>query len=60
MSERPERGLFSGDLGSMNEGPKLNDRAPDFTLKAPDGKSAVQLSKLFGAKPVVLVFGSFT
>lgn len=54
------RGLFSGELGSMNEGPKLNDRAPDFTLKTADGKSTVHLAKLIGPKPVVLVFGSFT
>jgi hypothetical protein len=54
------RGLFSGELGSMNEGPALNDLAPDFTLRTSDGKSTVQLAKLLGKKPVVLVFGSFT
>jgi hypothetical protein len=54
------RGLFSGELGSMNEGPKLNDPAPDFTLKTSDGKDTIQLSKRIGPKPVVLVFGSFT
>jgi hypothetical protein len=54
------RGLFAGELGSMNEGPKLNDPAPDFTLKTVDGKDTVQLSKLIGAKPVALIFGSFT
>ncbi|HTU89691.1 MAG TPA: hypothetical protein VMF69_06300 [Gemmataceae bacterium] len=54
------RGLFAGDLGSMNEGPKLNEPAPDFTLKTPDGKDTIQLSKRIGVKPIVLVFGSFT
>jgi hypothetical protein len=54
------RGLFSGELGSINEGPKLNDPAPDFTLKTSDGKGTIQLSKQIGPKPVVLVFGSFT
>jgi hypothetical protein len=54
------RGVFSGELGSIHEGPKLNDPAPDFTLKKVDGKGTVQLSKLIGPKPVVLVFGSFT
>lgn len=54
------RGLFAGELGSMNEGPKLNERAPDFTLKTVDGKQTVQLAKLLGPKPMVLVFGSFT
>ncbi len=53
------RGLFAGDLGSMNEGPKLNDPAPDFSLKTVDGK-VVELAKLAPGKPVVLVFGSFT
>jgi hypothetical protein len=54
------RGLFSGELGSMNEGPKLNDPAPDFTLKTSDGKETIHLAKRIGPKPVVLVFGSFT
>jgi hypothetical protein len=54
------RGLFAGELGSMNEGPKLNEPAPDFTLKTSDGKEFVQLSKRIGPKPIVLVFGSFT
>jgi hypothetical protein len=54
------RGLFAGELGSMNEGPKVNESAPDFTLKSADGKDTVQLAKLLGSKPVVLVFGSFT
>jgi hypothetical protein len=54
------RGLFSGDLGSLNEGPKLNDPAPDFTLKTSDGKATIQLAKQIGPRPVVLVFGSFT
>jgi hypothetical protein len=54
------RGLFAGDLGSMSEGPRLNDPAPDFTLKTADGKDTIQLSKRIGPKPIVLVFGSFT
>jgi hypothetical protein len=54
------RGLFAGELGSMSEGPKLNEPAPDFTLKTADGKSTVQLAKLVRYKPVVLAFGSFT
>jgi hypothetical protein len=54
------RGLFAGELGSMNEGPKVNESAPDFTLKTSDGKEVVQLSKRLGTKPAVLVFGSFT
>lgn len=54
------RGLFSGEIGSMAEGPAPGDPAPDFTLRTPDGKSAVTLSKLVGRKPVVLVLGNFT
>jgi hypothetical protein len=54
------RGFFAGEIGSMNEGPKLNEQAPRFTLKTVDGKASVDLEKLIGPKPVVLVFGSFT
>ncbi len=42
------RGLFSGEIGSMSEGPQLGDAAPDFALKTLDGKETVTLSKLVG------------
>lgn len=54
------RGLFANELGSMNEGPHVDETAPDFTLKTTDGKETVQLAQLVGPKPVVLVFGNFT
>lgn len=54
------RGLFTGELGSFSEGPKLNQRAPDFTLTTHDGKRTIRLGQFKGQKPVVLVFGSFT
>jgi hypothetical protein len=54
------RGLLSGELGSLFEGPDLGQKAPDFVLETPDGKQEVRLSDHFGKKPVVLVFGSFT
>lgn len=54
------KAFMDGDLGSWFEGPALEKRAPDFTLKTPDGKSAITLSDSFGSKPVVLIFGSFT
>jgi thiol-disulfide isomerase/thioredoxin len=54
------RALYEGSLGSMHEGPQINQPAPDFTLKTVDGKESVQLAKLIGKKPVVLVLGNFT
>ena len=54
------RGLFNQEIGSLQPGPKLDEVAPDFTLKTNDGKSEITLSKLVGPKPVVLIFGNFT
>jgi thiol-disulfide isomerase/thioredoxin len=54
------RALYASELGSLQDGPHLDEAAPDFTLKSPDGKQTIQLSKLMGPKPVVLVFGNFT
>ena len=51
--------LLTGQMGSLEDGPLLNDPAPDFTLKVQDGDKKVTLSELKG-KPVVLIFGSFT
>ena len=54
------RGLFSGEIGSMSEGPKLGEKAPDFSLKTADGNETITLSKQIGTKPLVLIFGNFT
>ena len=54
------RGLFRQEIGSLQPGPKVDESAPDFTLKTNDGKAEITLSRLLGPKPVVLVFGSFT
>lgn len=54
------RGLMAGEIGSLQEGPALNDPAPDFELTTVDGDQVIRLSSLFGQKPVVLVFGNFT
>jgi thiol-disulfide isomerase/thioredoxin len=54
------RGLFRQEIGSLQPGPKLDESAPDFTLKTNDSKAEISLSKVIGPKPVVLVFGSFT
>jgi Iodothyronine deiodinase/EF hand len=48
------------ELGPFAPGPRLDEPAPDFTLRTDDGRESVTLSKVVGAKPVVLVFGNFT
>ena len=40
--------------------PKIGDPAPDFELRDINGENPIQLSIFQGAKPVVLIFGSFT
>jgi len=54
------RGLVAGEIGSLQEGPKVGEPAPDFDLKTHDGKGRVRLADLLGKKPVVLTFGNFT
>lgn len=54
------KGLLNGELGSMLEGPAIDQPAPDFTLSTQDGKRRIALADYRGKKPVVLVFGSFT
>ena len=53
-------GLFTGEVGSLQEGPQLNEPAPDFALKTQDGERTIRLSQVIGSKPVVLCFGNFT
>ncbi|MFO0819604.1 MAG: deiodinase family protein [Pirellulales bacterium] len=53
-------GFFAGELGSMQEGPAVEELAPDFELETFDGRRKVQLSSLRGDRPVVLCFGNFT
>ena len=54
------QGLFTGEVGSLQEGPRVNDPAPGFTLKTQDGKQTIRLADVIGNKPVVIVFGNFT
>ncbi len=54
------RGLFAGEIGSLNEGPAVDQPAPNFTLNTPDGKQTVELARLVGPRPIVLVLGNFT
>jgi thiol-disulfide isomerase/thioredoxin len=54
------RGLLRGEVGSLNEGPKVDQAAPDFQLTTQDGGRTIRLSEQLGSKPIVLVFGNFT
>jgi hypothetical protein len=54
------KGVLSGELGSMREGPGIDNKGPDFELATEDGKRSIRLSRFRDEKPVVLVFGSFT
>lgn len=54
------QGLFTSEVGSLQEGPNPGDLAPDFSLKTHDGSRQIRLSEVVGSKPVVLVFGNFT
>ena len=53
-------GILSGELGSLREGPGIDQPAPDFELETQDHKQTIRLSTFQNEKPVVLVFGSFT
>ncbi len=53
-------GLCNGELGSYQEGPRVGQHAPDFTLTTQDGGQRLRLAQYRGQKPVVLIFGSFT
>jgi Ca2+-binding EF-hand superfamily protein len=51
---------ISGDVGSLSEGPAVDEEAPYFTLATMDGKGRLDLARHRGTKPLVLIFGSFT
>jgi hypothetical protein len=51
---------ISGDVGSLSEGPAVDEAAPYFTLATVDGKGKLDLGRHRGNKPLVLIFGSFT
>jgi EF hand len=64
-SEGPSRltllkGLFSGEIGSCFEGPRLGQEGPAFSLQTHDKARRISLADYRGKKPVVLIFGSFT
>jgi hypothetical protein len=54
------RGFVSGELGSIHEGPRIGQRAPDFDLPDHYRERRLRLSQYRDKKPVVLIFGSFT
>lgn len=54
------RGFASGELGSISEGPRIEERAPDFELPDHKRQRRLRLSQYRDKKPVVLIFGSFT
>ena len=54
------KGVLTGELGSLKEGPAIGDKAPDFELETQDGERFYRLSRFRTEKPVVLIFGSFT
>ncbi len=54
------QGLLSGSIGSLQEGPSIDDLAPDFELETVEGDKTIRLSTLVGSKPIALVFGNFT
>ena len=58
--ERLLKGMLNGELGAFDEGPRLNQPAPDFALKTLDGQQTIRLSDRIGRKPLVLMFGNFT
>jgi len=54
------RGLFAGEIGSISEGPRVDETAPAFTLRTVDGKGSLSPLNGRNRKPLVLIFGSFT
>ncbi|SRR5579871_1587086 len=55
------KGLFEGEIGSFQEGPKVGRLAPDFSLPRHDDEGKIiTLGQFRGKRPVVLIFGSFT
>lgn len=54
------KGFLAGEIGSLQEGPGLDEAAPDFTVRAISGGDTVKLSDRLGKRPMVLVFGNFT
>ena len=52
--------LSSPGAWSVSRRARINETAPDFTLRQVKSPEEVTLSRIVGPKPVVLVFGNFT
>ncbi len=53
-------GFFDSEIGSHSEGIFPGQTAPNFELSTQDGTKTIELAKVIGEKPVVLIFGNFT
>jgi hypothetical protein len=56
----PSGGRPPGFPPREDKGPKVGDVAPPFKLASLDGKEEFELNTFKGARPVVLLFGSYT
>ena len=56
----PSGGRPPGVHAREDKGPKVGDVAPSFKLASLDGKEEFELKTFKGARPVVLLFGSYT
>lgn len=50
----------AGHFDAPTPAPRAGEYAPDFELPSFDGTRVMRLSNFRGARPVVLVFGSYT
>lgn len=55
------KGFFASEVGSLQDGPKVGDSAPDFALEPVKGDEKIAFHSLVGKKkPTVLILGNFT
>jgi hypothetical protein len=55
------KGFFGSEVGSLQDGPKVGDAAPDFSLEPVKGNEKIAFRSLAGKqKPTVLILGNFT
>jgi len=60
-SARDAYGMLRYALPRMSQGEvKVGDKAPDVELISTDGSSRLHLRDKIGARPLVLIFGSYT